>query len=111
MLAGDIVADGLQGKSGPAWGSMALPTRMKALVRSAAKTDPDRPSMALELSERPVPVPGRGEVLVEMEAAGCNLRSGALAGTYAVSQSPGDICGFEAAAGSSRQAAGCSGAI
>jgi NADPH:quinone reductase-like Zn-dependent oxidoreductase len=75
---------------------MTLPVTMKALVRSTAEWDRERPSLALELAERPVPVPARGEVLVKMEAVSCNPSDlAALAGFYATSQAPGEICGFE----------------
>jgi NADPH:quinone reductase-like Zn-dependent oxidoreductase len=69
---------------------------MEALVRNTARWDAKRPSATLELVERPVPVPGRGEVLVQMEAVSCNPSDlAALAGFYATSQAAGEICGFE----------------
>ena len=46
---------------------MALPTTMKA-IEIAAPGGPE----ALRLTERPVPQPGKGEILIEVHAAGIN---------------------------------------
>ena len=46
---------------------MALPTTMKAIEITA----PGGPE-ALKLTERPVPQPGKGEILIEVHAAGIN---------------------------------------
>src|SRR5512138_1507407 len=64
-----------------------LPTTMSALVSTPG---------GLELVERPVPQPSRGQVLVWMRAAPINPNDlMALDGTYEVKRVVGSIAGFE----------------
>lgn len=71
----------------------AQPTRMQAVEITA----PGGPEV-LRLCERPVPVPGRGEVLIRIAHAGVN-RPDALqrAGLYAPPATASDLPGLEAA--------------
>ncbi len=48
------------------------PTQMRALVLDRYGEDVVRAVAGLKLEDRPVPVPGRGQVLVRIEAAPCN---------------------------------------
>ena len=72
---------------------MTLPATMTA-IEIAAPGGPD----ALKSAERPVPVPGHGEVLIEVAYAGVN-RPDALqrAGAYAPPPGASDLPGLEAA--------------
>jgi NADPH:quinone reductase len=73
-----------------------LPKTMKALVCKPGPDDPLKPGRFLELVERPLPVPAKGQVLVKMEAASANpsdLLS--LRGKYAVNPVAGQTCGIE----------------
>jgi NADPH:quinone reductase len=73
-----------------------LPIMMKALVARPGPDDPLRPGRFLELVEKPLPVPAKGQVLVKMEAASANpsdLLS--LRGKYAVNPVAGQTCGIE----------------
>jgi NADPH:quinone reductase len=73
-----------------------LPSMMKALVLKPGPDDPLRPSRFLELVEKPLPMPAKGELLVKMEAASANpsdLLS--LRGKYAINPVAGQTCGIE----------------
>lgn len=75
-----------------------LPNMMKALVCKPGPDDPLKPSRFLELVDKPLPAPAKGEVLVKMEAASANpsdLLS--LRGKYAVNPVAGQTCGIEGA--------------
>ncbi|HUJ61231.1 MAG TPA: alcohol dehydrogenase catalytic domain-containing protein, partial [Kofleriaceae bacterium] len=65
----------------------ALPGAMRGLARTAG---------GVELVERPMPAPGRGQVLVRMRAAPINPNDLMfLDGTYEVKKPDGAIAGFE----------------
>lgn len=67
--------------------SHTIPRTMRALVHV---------ERGVELVERPVPTPARGEVLVRMRAAPINPNDlMSLDGTYEVRRPPGTIAGFE----------------
>lgn len=73
-----------------------LPSKMKALIKVEGPDDPLRPGDHLRLMDKPLPVLGKGDVLVKMEAASANpsdLLS--LRGRYATNAAPGQICGIE----------------
>jgi NADPH:quinone reductase len=89
-----------------------LPRTMKALVCKPGPDDPLKPSRFLELAEKPLPVPGKGEVLVKMEAASANpsdLLS--VRGKYAVNPVAGQTCGIEGVGRVVRSNAGVLGAF
>lgn len=70
-----------------------IPERMRAIEISA----PGGPEV-LRLTERPVPVPGPGEILIRIAAAGVNRPDVAQrAGTYAPPPGASDLPGLEAA--------------
>jgi NADPH:quinone reductase len=76
--------------------NQTLPRTMKALVCKPGPDEPLRPSRFLELVEKPLPVPAKGQVLVRMEAASANpsdLLS--LRGKYAINPVAGQTCGIE----------------
>jgi NADPH:quinone reductase len=85
---------------------------MKVLVCRPGPDDPVRPSKFLELAEKPLPVPAKGDVLVKMEAASANpsdLLS--LRGRYAVNAVAGQTCGIEGVGRVIRSNAGILGAF
>jgi NADPH:quinone reductase len=89
-----------------------LPNMMKALVCKPGPDDPMKPSRFLELAQKPLPVPAKGEVLVKMEAASANpsdLLS--LRGKYAVNPVAGQTCGIEGVGRVVRSNAGILGAF
>jgi NADPH:quinone reductase len=85
---------------------------MKALACKPGPDDPTKPSRFLQLVEKPLPVPAKGEVLVKMEAASANpsdLLS--LRGKYAVNPVAGQTCGIEGVGRVVRSNAGVLGAF
>src|SRR6185436_17643244 len=49
-----------------------VPEKMRAVVLSEYREDVGKAIAGLTVQERPVPKPGRGQVLVKIEAAPCN---------------------------------------
>ncbi|UCF69031.1 MAG: zinc-binding dehydrogenase [Acidobacteriota bacterium] len=75
-----------------------IPTTMKALVLERHDPDAARAVRSLELDERPVPQPGRGQVLVRVEAAPCNPSDLLfLQGLYGVEKTLPTVPGWEGA--------------
>ncbi|MEM9331500.1 MAG: zinc-binding dehydrogenase [Pseudomonadota bacterium] len=75
---------------------MSLPISMKAIVFQKGENDPANPAAHLLVTEKPVPAPQKGEVLVKMEASSCNpsdLLS--MRGVYSVNAVQDQIMGFE----------------
>jgi NADPH:quinone reductase-like Zn-dependent oxidoreductase len=90
---------GLEGREGAIL-VVNVPEKMKA-IRYSAYGGPE----VLRLEEVPVPVPGEGEVLVRVHAAGVNpgdwqIRSGLAGGRFGLPYIPGwDVAGIVAAGG------------
>jgi NADPH2:quinone reductase len=73
---------------------MYLPTTMRALQQSSL----DGPQDMRLITDAPVPVPGRGEVLIRVAAAGVNFADISRAyGTFLGGPRPPYLAGFEAA--------------
>ncbi|GAA2040372.1 zinc-binding dehydrogenase [Catenulispora yoronensis] len=73
---------------------MSVPTTMRALEQTSLMGPQDMRSV----SDAPVPVPGPGEVLIRVEAAGVNFADLSRArGTFRNGPQPPYIAGFEAA--------------
>ncbi len=76
--------------------SIVLPATMRALVLKSGPDDRKHPSKRLQLVDKPMPVLGKGEVLVKMEAASANpsdLQS--IGGRYSVNAVAGQTLGIE----------------
>jgi NADPH:quinone reductase-like Zn-dependent oxidoreductase len=79
-------------------GSLGIPSEMRAVGLSAYRVDIEEAISGLEVVQRPVPRPGRGEVLVRMEAAPVNQSDLLLLqGLYGVSKSLPAVPGWEGA--------------
>ncbi|PTX92144.1 hypothetical protein DB346_24685 [Verrucomicrobia bacterium LW23] len=75
-----------------------LPATMRALVLPAHNRDLAAALDSLRVEERPLPEPGPGQVLVRIEAAGCNPSDlTCLQGLYPVPAAPPLVPGFEGA--------------
>lgn len=75
---------------------MQLPATMKSIIYNGGEVDPRDPGASLEVVEKPVPTPAKGEVLVKVEASTCNpsdLLS--MRGEYSVHAAEGQTMGFE----------------
>ena len=73
-----------------------LPSTMKAVLLERQIDDPAASIEGLKIVDKPVPKPGRGQVLVKIEAAPCNPSDLMyMRGLYRIDKKPPTVPGFE----------------